>query len=547
MRKRLCIMRASLFVALLLVAASPLFAAPTKSPFLWRTPLEFPEHKPEIPGPEGLQPSGEIQRIDRAADGGAYILGSVTKYFPGHIGERAPFVVKVDAAGNIIWGRTYNLQPLETPYIIGGSTLSPDSLTGVRLAEKGDGSAVLLATGLSGQTLVLIALDAAGDETGRREIKAAPGHNGGGRAWVSDVLFPPDGTLVMVGGTSSADQLTKESYAAKLDLAGNLLWAVNLGEGQSQEGTVLDAGGVAIWSLLPQLPGVIIDGSMNYVYKVAVIDAAGSIVRSEQTLAPSKEQIVPAPDGGYFQFSGNTSFDEALGIPAGFTHHITMSHTSPTGVVDWSKAYAFPGQWNWYNKLENSPDGGVLLSGGGQCAGNTGFEFRAIRVAPHGSASWAGGFADCNPGTSGPFDVQWATGGGFLLTTKLTDEFIGLLPAKPQSGALTVKIDVQPASEANTVNLTRDTLLPVAIWSRPDFDARDIDLATVTVAGAPVLQKKSGYAASSHDLNRDGYADLIVSIPVNRLSISPGLNHIILQGALKNGVTISGEDTLTVR
>jgi hypothetical protein len=78
---------------------------------------------------------------------------------------------------------------------------------------------------------------------------------------------------------------------------------------------------------------------------------------------------------------------------------------------------------------------------------------------------------------------------------------------------ITVEIDIKPGSDPNPINPDSKGLVPVAILSSKDFDARTVDEITVELAGAPVAMRgKNKYMAHEEDVNGDGLIDLVVQV-----------------------------------
>ena len=67
------------------------------------------------------------------------------------------------------------------------------------------------------------------------------------------------------------------------------------------------------------------------------------------------------------------------------------------------------------------------------------------------------------------------------------------------------------------------------------------------MAGAPVKLKGRGIPmASSKDVNKDGFRDLIVHFQTNALELGAGDTEAVLEGATFDGLPIQGSDTVRV-
>ncbi len=110
-----------------------------------------------------------------------------------------------------------------------------------------------------------------------------------------------------------------------------------------------------------------------------------------------------------------------------------------------------------------------------------------------------------------------------------------------------VGVDVKPGSFPNSVNLGSAGTVPVAILSSAAFDARTVDPATVTVAGAPVATKRNGALMYSfEDVNGDGLLDLVVHVRTQALGLAAGDVTAALAGATQGGRRIAGADSVRI-
>jgi len=114
-------------------------------------------------------------------------------------------------------------------------------------------------------------------------------------------------------------------------------------------------------------------------------------------------------------------------------------------------------------------------------------------------------------------------------------------------GGCPVPIDIKPGSDVNSINLGSGGTVPVGILSTQSFDAKTVDPATVTMAGAPVKLKGKGTPmASFEDVNGDGLLDLVVHVSTDALQLSESAMMAILQGQTYSGAPIKGRDTVRV-
>src|SRR5205085_4593374 len=117
----------------------------------------------------------------------------------------------------------------------------------------------------------------------------------------------------------------------------------------------------------------------------------------------------------------------------------------------------------------------------------------------------------------------------------------------PPPESLMVPIDIKPGAFPNSINLGSNGVVPVAILSTATFDARQVDPASVTLAGAHVKVKGKGtYQASIQDVNGDGRPDLVVQVSTQALELTAGDTRAFLQAKTFGGLSIVGSDSIRV-
>jgi hypothetical protein len=116
-----------------------------------------------------------------------------------------------------------------------------------------------------------------------------------------------------------------------------------------------------------------------------------------------------------------------------------------------------------------------------------------------------------------------------------------------------VNIDVKPGSDKNPVNLKSQGVLPVAILSSADFDATQVNTATVTL-GDPIVIDAGGQAilaskSSIEDVDGDGLLDIVLFFDSAQLAyyaIDENSTAVELQGQTLNEDAIHGEDGISI-
>ncbi len=110
-----------------------------------------------------------------------------------------------------------------------------------------------------------------------------------------------------------------------------------------------------------------------------------------------------------------------------------------------------------------------------------------------------------------------------------------------------VEIDIKPGSFPNSINLGSDGKVPVAIISKSDFDATQVNPISVTLAGASVKLKGKGTPmASFEDINNDNLMDVIVHVDTSTLQLSSSDIEAILEGETYDGKRFRGKDSVRI-
>lgn len=119
-----------------------------------------------------------------------------------------------------------------------------------------------------------------------------------------------------------------------------------------------------------------------------------------------------------------------------------------------------------------------------------------------------------------------------------------------------VDIDIKPDSDPNSINVGNKGRIPVAILTTDDFDAADVDPASVTLGDddgndTGVAARKNGTLfASLEDVDNDGDLDLILHFDTQALvgngDLDAGTTELILNGDTTGGQPIQGSDSVNI-
>jgi len=103
-----------------------------------------------------------------------------------------------------------------------------------------------------------------------------------------------------------------------------------------------------------------------------------------------------------------------------------------------------------------------------------------------------------------------------------------------------VDVDIKPGSQPNSINLKSRGVVPVAILSSVDFDAAQVDPATVLFEGASPVRWAFG------DVNEDGILDLLFHFKTQELEILEDDVDATLTGETFDGTSIEGSDSVNI-
>ena len=108
-----------------------------------------------------------------------------------------------------------------------------------------------------------------------------------------------------------------------------------------------------------------------------------------------------------------------------------------------------------------------------------------------------------------------------------------------------VDIDIKPGSFPNSIKLSDNGAIPVAVFSTEAFDATLIDPGTITLNSSTVRLRGNGFAASFEDINQDGILDLVVQVDRGGFE-STGDGIGTLEGMTYDGIYVKGSDSVRV-
>lgn len=141
-------------------------------------------------------------------------------------------------------------------------------------------------------------------------------------------------------------------------------------------------------------------------------------------------------------------------------------------------------------------------------------------------------------------------------TTANSDDFLyydlfeycnTILFATVDPTVIPVEIDIKPGSDSNPINPGSNGLIPVAIFSSPEFDATTVDPTTVKLGGATVdVCGKGKSMAHEEDVDEDGLLDLVVQVETSGFDEVGEDGIVILTAETTDGTHIEGSDVVVI-
>lgn len=125
--------------------------------------------------------------------------------------------------------------------------------------------------------------------------------------------------------------------------------------------------------------------------------------------------------------------------------------------------------------------------------------------------------------------------GDSILTTEWA-----LLTLEKITPPLIVTIDIKPGSYPNSINISNNGNIPVAVLGSSDFDVCNIDPATVLFADAPTLMWEL------EDVNADGYMDIVFHFDTQAVKLTIDDTEATLSGLTTGGFDFKGSDSVRI-
>jgi len=416
----------------------------------------------------GLAGSNEtIRTVLPTSDGGFLLVGQVGKV--DQTSSLYPYVVKVDAAGNVQWSRTYG---------------DGNKWTGGAVAAA-DGGFWLAGSTAQGD-IYLVKMDADGN------VQRAITYDGGAFERAGTILATSDGGFLLVGSTSPGYPSPAQPLVVKLDGSGRVQWSRTYTLSSSIVQTFL-------FSVVQTADGGFLVGGDRSIYDYRTdqttysivllkLNADGTVQQGWELTNPSSGSVLPGDmvttaDGGVLLVGTTVVGVNSQNLK---DNDILAVKLDSAGNVQWSRTYGRPGVLDEAGTaVVRTPDGGFLLAGNTHNS-SSGFDAYAVRIDGAGSVQWSRTYD--GGGGEGIRTAVMAADGGFLLAgdtwpdpTAYDDMYV-------------VRTDAVGESDCNTVPVVTGTTTPTIDVSAFLPDSSPVPLTAGTLAFSstvPATQSES--------------------------------------------------------
>lgn len=324
-----------------------------------------------VPGVRGQQWSRTIRRgsadegmcVRQTSDGGVVLAGV---QWGGT--SRAGLVVKLDAAGEVSWQKSYD----------GWGEERADAIE-----QTSDGGFIVVGMtssfGAGGDDAWVLRLDGAGDVLWQRT------YGGTGRDSANAVDETRDGDFIVAGRTGSFGAGADDAWVMKLDPSGDPIWQRTYGGPEPDETTAIRStadGGYIVAGFTTTNP-------LGWLFK---LDGSGDIEwQTALGTGSGESRLYSVCETGDGEFAaGGTVFNDGLGIGP---REGWLVKLGPDGDVLWQRRYT-SGMSTQIVAVDRASDGNLLAAGGFDSGTTNAIDQWVLEVDQAGATVWQVGYGE---------------------------------------------------------------------------------------------------------------------------------------------------------
>lgn len=316
-------------------------------------------------------------------DGGYLIAGSTNNSNPV---DADLYVLKTDAQGNFLWGKTY-----------GG----PKPEYAFSMIETADGNYFVLGYSQSFSSgdfdTYLIKIDPTGTLLWQKV------YGGTGNEHGKEIIKSSDGNYVFVG-SSNSNFTSQQAFLTKIDLAGTVLWTKNYGGNMEEGGNSVKEtqGGGFIVSGQTFSYGQN-NGSVYLVKTNNMGDTTWTKFYNTGTIISEATSIVSNNDGSYVFAVRDSSANSDVDV--------RIMKTDPMGAILWNKLYGGTKK-DTPKRIISTTDGGYVLASTSRSFGWINPDMWILKLNASGDTLWTNHFGGINHEHGN--DIKQTVDGGYI-------------------------------------------------------------------------------------------------------------------------------------
>jgi hypothetical protein len=357
----------------------------------------------------------EALSVAETTDGGYVLAGRSTISEPDQ-GSDNVYVIRTDAAGNMLWSKTYGGTGIDQGKSVVETTDHGFAVAGyTRSFGAGSADAYLVKTDDAGNVIWSQTYGGISTDVGEEVQQTA------------------DGGYIVVGATASFGSGSLDIYLVKTDAAGDILWSRTYG------GAGWDYG----YSVEELADGYVVAGETESygagdrdVYLIRT-DAAGDVVWERTfggTLKESGWSVQQtSPDGGFFIAGFTTSFGAG-------SYDVYIVKTGSDGTLEWSDTYGGVYDDRGHAGLQTA-DGGYIVVGQTESEGAGALDVYVLKLGSAGvTTGSAAGTVAANSTALGGAIVDLYDGSGNLVESTTADLDDGTYGFEAEAGSYAVEL-----------------------------------------------------------------------------------------------------------